>query len=73
VEPTPTEVDDEIPRFTNARARKMYNLGNRFENLHDRQYLMAPYAEGGLASANHLSPEILQKAGMLSQGINPYQ
>lgn len=67
---------DEIPTLNpNARARKMYDLGNRFENrqFNDRQYLMAMMAEGGLASSNHLSPEILQKAGMLSQGINPYQ
>ena len=30
-------------------------------------------ADGGMISSSHLSPEILQKAGMLSQGINPYQ
>jgi hypothetical protein len=31
------------------------------------------FADGGMISSSHLSPEILQKAGMLSQGINPYQ
>jgi len=53
-------------------GRTMYEKSNRFSNhmLNDRMEMMA---DGGLASTSHLSPEILQKAGMLSKGINPYQ
>jgi hypothetical protein len=58
-------------------GRTMYEKANRFSDhtLNDRMEMMA---DGGLAStsqmpSSHLSPEILQKAGMLSKGINPYQ
>jgi hypothetical protein len=48
---------------------------DRFGRLRDQMEMMA---DGGLASTNqipssHLSSEILQKAAMLSKGINPYQ
>jgi hypothetical protein len=53
-------------------GRTMYEKANKFldHTLNDRIKMLA---DGGLASTSHLSPEILQKAGMLSKGINPYQ
>jgi len=61
----------------NARARKMYDLGNRFENQrsNDRQYLMAMMAKGGLASLPqtnyYKTPDLLQPVSQQPQSTQP--